>query len=455
MGTNLKSLGLVILVLLSTVQAESKHPIRFADLTKFKRVSDPQISPDGRWVAFAVGEQDIEGNWSRSHLWLVPFLGGEARQLTRGQNSNQRPRWSPDSRSLAFVSDRSGESQVWRIPVEGGEAWQVTRSITGASGVLWSLRGNRLLFTSRVFPECSDRDCNQKKFDQSKTQKIKARLVDRLLFRHWDHWREGRYTHLLATFADGGSARDLTPGAFDSPTWSLGGMDGYDISPDGKEICFTSNREEMSAASTNNDLYVVAVAGGELRKITDNPGSDTSPRYSSDGRWIAYLSQQRAGFESDRQRLMLYERDTRGIHEIKTGMDISISSFVWDFDSRTIYFTAQERVSFPLYKVMLDGGRPLKIVSGGVNGSVRVSADGHTLVFTRQSLTHPAEIHRRPVAGKKVRALTDFNRMLLEELELNSGESFEATSADGTPLHGFLLKPPACSTRGRNIPRCY
>ena len=447
MGTNWKALGLGILVLLAAAPAEGKRPLRFEDLAKFKRISDPQISPDGRWVAFVVGEQDMESNRNRSHLWLVPFLGGEAKQLTRGQNSDQRPRWSPDSRSLAFVSDRSGESQIWRIPVEGGEAWQVTRSPTGASGVLWSHRGQRLLFTSRVFPECSDEDCNQEKFDASKTRRVKARLLDRLLFRHWDHWREGRYTHLLTTSAAGGPIRDLTPGAFDSPTWSLGGMDGYDISPDGEEVCFTSNRDEMPAASTNNDLYVVAVAGVKPRKITDHPGSDASPRYSPNGSWVAYLSQQRAGFESDRQRLMLYERSTRRTREIQTGMDISLSSFVWSPDSRAIYFTAQERGSLTLYKILLEGGRPAKIVSGGVNGSVRVSPDALTLIFTRQSLNHPVELHRGPADGKKMRALTDFNRTLLEELEMNPGESFAAASADGAPIHGFLLKPPKFDSR--------
>ena len=433
---------LALLLLGSAGTVEAKRPIRFEDLMEFQRLSDPQVSPDGRWVAFAVNEQNLENNDSRSHLWLVPFLGGEPKQLTRGKSSESRPRWSPDSRSLAFISSRSGSSEVWRIHVEGGEAWQVTRIATGASGVVWSRRGNRLLITSRVFPECSEEDCNKEKLEQQENGKVKALLLDELLFRHWDHWREGRTTHLLLSSADGKEVWDLTPGPQDSPTWSLGGMDGYDISPDGQEVCTTSNRNPIPAASTNNDLFLVPAGGGEARKITDNPGSDTAPRYSPDGRFIAYLSQERGGFESDRNRLMIYPRDTGVARELKTGFDISVSSFVWAPSSRTIYFTAPERGTSSVFRISLTGQEAERILSGATHGNVRPSPDGRSLVFTRQKLDHPVEIYRSRTDGQEVRPLTNFNQDLVAELEMNPGESFETTAPDGATIHGFLLKPP-------------
>ncbi len=442
MRFNLTALCLTILMLASAGTLEAKRPIRFEDLMKFQRLSSPQISPDGRWVAFVVNEQNLENNDSHSHLWLVPFLGGEPKQLTRGNSSESRPRWSPDSRSLAFISSRSGSSQVWRIHVEGGEAWQVTKVATGASGVVWSRRGDRMLITSRVFAECSEDDCNKEKLDQQENGKVKARLLDELLFRHWDHWRDDRYTHLLVSSADGDEVRDLTPGPTDSPTWSLGGMDGYDISPDGQQVCYTSNRDPNPAASTNNDLFLVGVTGGEARKITTNPGSDTAPRYSPDGRFIAYLSQERGGFESDRNRLMIYPRDTGVARELKTGLDISVSSFVWAPNSRTIYFTASERGTSSVFRISLTGQGAGRILSGATHGSVQPSPEGRSLVFTRQKLNRAAELYRSRTDGSEIKPLTYFNQELVAELEMNPGESFETTAPDGATIHGFLLKPP-------------
>ena len=442
MRFNPTALCLTILMLASARTLEAKRPIRFEDLMEFQRLSDPQISPDGRWVAFVVNQQNLENNDSHSHLWLVPFLGGEPKQLTRGNSTESRPRWSPESRSLAFISSRSGSSQVWRIYVEGGEAWQVTKVATGASGVVWSRRGDQMLITSRVFAECTEDACNKEKLDQQENGKVKARLLDELLFRHWDHWRDDRYTHLLVGSADRDEVRDLTPGPTDSPTWSLGGMDGYDISPDGQQVCYTSNRDPNPAASTNNDLFLVGVTGGEARKITTNPGSDTAPRYSPDGRFIAYLSQERGGFESDRNRLMIYARDTGVARELRTGLDISLPSFVWAPNSRTIYFTASERGTSSVFRISLTGQGARRILSGATHGSVQPGPEGRSLVFTRQKLNRAVELYRSRTDGSGIEPLTNFNQDLVAELEMNPGESFETTAPDGATIHGFLLKPP-------------
>ena len=454
MRFNPTALCLTILMLASALILEAKRPIRFEDLMKFQRLSSPQISPDGRWVAFVVNEQNLENNDSHSHLWLVPFLGGEPKQLTRGNSSESRPRWSPESRSLAFISSRSGSSQVWRIYVEGGEAWQVTKVATGASGVVWSRRGDQMLITSRVFAECTEDGCNKEKLDQQEHGKVKARLLDELLFRHWDHWRDDRYTHLLVGSADRDEVRDLTPGPTDSPTWSLGGMDGYDISPDGQQVCYTSNRDPNPAASTNNDLFLVGVTGGEARKITTNPGSDTVPRYSPDGRFIAYLSQERGGFESDRNRLMIYARDTGVARELMTGLDISLSSFVWAPNSRTIYFTASERATSSVFRISLTGQGARRILSGATHGSVQPSPEGRRLVFTRQKLNRAVELYRSRTDGSGIEPLTNFNQDLVAELEMNPGESFETTAPDGATIHGFLLKPPGFDPRRPTLPCC-
>ncbi len=442
MRINLTVFSLIALLLALVKPLEAKRPINFRDLMMFKRLSSPQISPDGDWVAFIVGEQDLEKNTSRSHLWLVPFLGGEPKQLTHGNSTDSQPRWLPDGRSLAFISGRSGIAQVWQIQVKGGPAKQLTKIPTGVESFSWLGSNNNILVTSRVFADCNGVDCNKEKLKREKDGMVKAQLLDKLLFRQWDHWRNNRYTHLLLSSAKGNETRDLTPGPIDSPTWSLGGMDGYDISPDGQEVCFASNHDPIVAASTNNDLFLLPVTGRKARKITNNLGSDTAPRYSPDGQFIAYLSQERNGFESDRNRLMVYRRETGIPRELKTKLDISVSSFVWAPNSKKIYFTASERGTSSVFSISLTGKKALRILSGATHGNIQPSPNGKGFTFTRQKLNQPIEIYRSGTDGEEISPLTNFNHDLIANLEMNPGESFEVTTPDNATVHGFLLKPP-------------
>lgn len=275
----------IAFVLLSTAGlAQPRRPITYDDLAKVARISDPQISPDGKWVAYVQATVDLEANTTARHLWLVTAEGGEPKQLTRGDGADTRPRWSPDSQTIAFISTRGGKSQIWLIPTNGGEARPLTKISTEADGVTWSAKSAMLLFTSQVYPDCSDNACNQKRLEEAAKSQVKARLISELLFRHWDAWRDGKYTHLFAVPAQGGTPRDLTPGAVDSPTFFLGAPDGYAISPDGKEVCYTSDHSQPPSSvawTTNNDLFLVSSEGGEARNITaNNPGSDASPQYS-------------------------------------------------------------------------------------------------------------------------------------------------------------------------------
>ena len=259
--------------------SQGKHPITFEDLMKVKRISDPQVSPDGRSVAYVETSVDFDANKKTGVIWIVPMAGGEPRRLTMGSDSNSRPRWSPDGKEIAFIYNHNGDSQIWINAAEGWNPRQITSLSTGADGVTWSKKGDWLLFTSQVYPECADEACNKQKVDEAAKSKVKARVIDELLYRHWTDWRDGKYTHLFAVSSKGGTPHDLTPGAFDSPTFFLGAPDGYDISPDGTEVCYTSNRTGHPAWTTNNDLFLVARSGGPAKDVTvDNPGSDASPQ---------------------------------------------------------------------------------------------------------------------------------------------------------------------------------
>src|SRR5580700_6623866 len=291
--------------------AQRKHAMTVDDLLKMHRISGPEVSLEGKWVAYAVSTPDIEANHAVSNIWIVSTAGGDAVQVTQGGRDNS-PAWSPDGKRLAFLSARDGSSQVYVISMDGGEARKVTQLSTGADLFKWAPDGKAIAFTSSVYVDCKDDDCNRKRDEEKDKSKVKARIYDHLLYRHWDHWSEGKRSHLFLMAVDGSTtARDLTAGAnYDVPPDERGSASDINFSPDGKEICFTAVTDKVEAISTNGDLFLVPTSGGEARKITSNPGFDGNPVYSPDGKYIAYHAQLTAGYEADRWRVMLYDRQS-------------------------------------------------------------------------------------------------------------------------------------------------
>ncbi|MDP9147281.1 MAG: S9 family peptidase, partial [Acidobacteriota bacterium] len=274
----------------------TKRAITFDDLRSIHRVADPQISPDGKWVAYSLATPDMEANRNASNVWIAPTSGGAATQLTQSGHDSA-PAWSPDSKTIAFISSRDGNSQVYVISMEGGESHALTHAPGGADIVKWSPDGGTIVFTSSVYPDCKDDACNSARDADKEKNKVKARVYEQLLYRHWTHWSEGKRSHLFVTPADGsGTPRDLTTGAnYDVPPDERGGVADINFSADGKELCFTAVTDKMEALSTNGDLFLVPVNGGEIKQITKNPGFDGNPVYSPDGKYIAYHAQPTAG----------------------------------------------------------------------------------------------------------------------------------------------------------------
>jgi dipeptidyl aminopeptidase/acylaminoacyl peptidase len=434
-------------------QETAKHAITFDDLIKLHRISDPRVSPDGKWVAYTVATPDMDANRNASNIWLVATKGGDALQLTQsGKDSS--PGWSPDGKTIAFLSARSGESQVYLLSMEGGEPQKLTKLSTGADIVKWSPDGKTMAFTSSVYPDCvsrsaaaitNDDDCNSKRDAEKEKNKVKAHVAEHLLYRHWTHWNDGKRSHLFVMLADGSTAaRDLTAGAdYDVPPDERGGPEDIAFSPDGKEICFTAVTDKMEAISTNGDLFIVPVAGGEPKRITTQPGFDGNPVYSPDGKSIAYHAQLAAEYESDRWRVMLFDRQTRKIENLSETFDRSADGLAWSADSKTIYFTAEDETLQPVYAIpSCSCGLPMKIVSEGFNSAISLSADGKTLVFERTSLTIPAEIFIAASDGSGVRQVTHQNDSLLTALEMNAPETFWFDGAEGTKVQAMMIRPP-------------
>ncbi len=436
--------SVLLALLVATAAAQQKHPITFEEMFTMGRVADPQVSPDGQWVAFVVTEYDIDANRGNSDLWLVAIDGSEARRLTSNAAADFSPRWSPDGRQLAFVSTRSGKAQIWLLPLDGGEARQLTTTSTGASGPVWSADGKWILFTSRVYPDCESDDCNRRRDQERAESKVKARVIDQLLFRHWNSWRDGKWSHLFVVSAsEGGPGRDLIRGRLDVPPIALGGAQDYVFSPDGKNVTYVANTDPMVAISTNNDLFTIPVEGGSPRKLTSNPANDNYPQYSPDGRFIAYRAQLRAGFESDRYRLMIYDRRTGRVTNLTENLDRSIGSYTWSPDGKAIYFTAVDQGYSSIHRLDVASHRVSRLTEKSYNANVAVTPDGKTLIFRRQSMRQPFEIYRADVNGRKVRALTHVNDARLADIDMNAPEEVWYEGAGGTKVHGFLLKPPA------------
>jgi dipeptidyl aminopeptidase/acylaminoacyl peptidase len=425
-------------------QEAAKHAISFDDMIQMHRVGDPTISPDGKWVALAVSTPDMSANRNASNIWIVSTGGGEAAQLTQSGHDSS-PAWSPDGKTLAFLSSRDGSSQVYVLSMDGGEAHAVTHLSTGADMVRWSPDGKAIVFTSSVYPDCKDDACNKKRDEEKEKNKVKARVYEQLLYRHWDHWFEGKRSHLFVEPADGsGEARDLNAGAnYDVPPDQRGGPNDINFSPDSKEICFTAVTDKVEASSTNGDLFLVPVAGGEAKRITTNPGFDGNPVYSPDGRFIAYHAQLTPGYESDRWRVMLYDRQSGKSENLTEGFDRSADELNWSANSKTIFFTAENETLQPVYAMAAQAGaEPKKIVAEGFNSGLTISSDGKTLAFGRSSLTVPAEVFIAASNGSGARQVTHQNEPILTKLDMSAPETFWFEGAEGTRVQAMMIRPP-------------
>jgi len=484
----------LIVSLFVPVFAQTRHPFTFEDMMKLKRVGEPEVSPDGKWVLFSAVDVDLDANTESPHIWIVPTAGGQERIIA--DQDADRPRWAPDGRRFAFISNKEGGSQVWVADFDSTAGTvtgmhRLTSIATEAEGELWSPDDKSILFVSNVYPECPDEVCNARKLEEAAKSKVKAMIFTRLLFRHLHAYAEGKRSHIFAIPVDAcvgaadpgcpvGAARDLTPGDYDAPVFSFG-QDEYAFSPDGQEICYTSNHEKNEAASTNNDLWIVPVKVGadasfaqvmaQTKNITaGNPASDSTPLYSPDGRYIAYRTQQRPGYESDRFRLTLYDRKTGEKKNLMEDFDRWVGTFAWAPDSKAIYFTAEDKGESPVYGVFLETSNIVsRIVSfAGYDDSPGVTRDGKSLVFTHESVTAPAEIYRADMADGNVNRgapgtqqgnptlddkvavdlltgiapLTHLNEVVLSQVSVSALESFWFTGAHGDKVEGFLVKPP-------------
>jgi dipeptidyl aminopeptidase/acylaminoacyl peptidase len=437
------SLGVFLaLTLPATVGLAAGRPLSVTDLLAMQRVSEPQLSPDGTQAVYTVAVPDASAGRLVRNLWIVATTTqASPRQLTMsGKDSGAK--WAPDGRRIAFVSSRGGSAQVYVLTVDGtAEPQQLTTLSGGADNVVWSPDGRTIAFTSEVYPDCQDEACNATRSDEAEKKPVRPRLYDHLLYRHWTSWSEGKRRHLFVVPAGGGTARDLLPGAnYDVPPVEREGPHPIAFAPDNKTICFTAVTDRVEATSTNADLFEVEVAGGSPKRLTTNSGFDGAPAYSPDGGTIAYRSQSRPGYESDKWRLVLYDRMSGRQTGLTDAFDRSVDTALWASDGKSLYFTAEDAGVEPLFVVPAGGGTPRSLTPGMTIGEFDVR--GSSIVAARSSLAMPAELYSIAATGTAT-PLTHHNEELLSALDLVRPESFTFAGAGGTEIQGFLVRPPA------------
>ncbi|MDR1841182.1 MAG: S9 family peptidase [Holophagales bacterium] len=435
-----KIFGLAVAVLISGIPAftQNRKPVAIEDLYRLKGVSGLSLSPDGTKLLLQVSSQDINASKRNSNVWLINTTNGEYRQITYSDKSNFSPFWSSDGKTIYFSSNREGGLQLWRISLDGGEAARLTSFAPGAGSPKLLPSGNQVIFTASVFPEAgADAAKNTELLNKLETGPVQAHLADGLLERHWDSWRDFQYTHLFrASFSGGVEA--ITSGKTDFPAYGQS----FDVSPDGKEICAVTNIDEVTALSTNQDLFLISLDGNaKPRRITTNKAFDGDPKYSPDGKWIAYRLQKRPGAESDRFRLAVLDRSTMTERVLTESIDNWVENIRWAPDSKSIYFTIHEKGRTPLCRVDIATGAVSRIIESRAIREYAVSPDQKTIFFTSTSVEKPVEVYAFNTASKAIRQVTKFNEAVVAEVDFRPAEEIWVKGAAGKDIHVFIVKP--------------
>ncbi len=434
---------LSVLILIPVLSAQEKKILTVEQLIDMKRLDAPSVSPDGNWIVYNVRQYSLNTNTYASNIFMQSIDGKTVKQMNSSSYKDLVPTWSPDGRSIAFVSNRSGSYQIYVMALDGGEPRRVTNISTGVSAgnnIVWSPDGRSIAFTSDVYADCDNDDCNRAKDEAREASKVKAQMFDKLPFRVWDSWKDGKRSQLFIADVASGKTSDRIQGDYDVPPIDLGGSTDFCFSPDGKTIAFTMNIEPNIAWSTNNDIFIMPASGGEPKKISVSKGSDNQPVYSPDGKYLAFRSMKRAGYEADKQDLVLYETATGQLFNLTEKWDRSVGEVRWAADSKTIYFDSEDQGYHPIYKIGVEGGTPQQLT--GKNYDQLAGVGNGRLVLRRQTMNQPAELFTTDLEGKNAQQLTNLNTEKLSAIEMNAPEEFWFEGAGKAKVHGFLVKPP-------------
>jgi len=422
---------------------DQTHPFSIHDMLAMDRISDPQVSPDGKLIVFVLRKTDLEENKGLTDLWLIGSDGTNLRRLTSHKAADSNPRWAPDGKSIWFVSGRSDSSQVWRIAIDGGEAEQVTEQPLDVGNLIVAPDGRHIAFTMEVFPDCNTPGETKERLDEIESRKTSGRIYESIFVRHWDTWKDGRRSHLFVMPADGGKAVDIMRGMdADTPSKPFGGPEEMVFTPDGKSVIFTARDVGAEEPwSTDFDLYLAPIDSSERPKcLTEkNRAWDTNPVFSPDGKTLAYLAMARPGYESDRFRIIL-RRWPGGTERVLTeDWDRSPSSICFSSDGTTIYATATNTGQKSLFSIDVKTGATRTIVKQGRAGSPCIAGD--RIVYGLSSLSSPVELFSVNPDGSDVRQITKINSEKIAAVRMGDYEQFTFAGWNDETVYCYVVKP--------------
>ncbi|MFN0205027.1 MAG: prolyl oligopeptidase family serine peptidase [Planctomycetota bacterium] len=432
----------LVVLLLAPFSFAQKHPCSIDDLLAMERVSEPCASPDGQWIVFTKRTIDVAANRGRTDLWLVAADGTKLRQITSDPANDSSAKWSADGKDIYFLSTRSGSSQVWKISIDGGESVQVTKLAGDVGNMLLFPDGKKLIVTLEVYPGTTPEE-TAKRDEAREKSKVKARVYDQLMFRHWDTWEDGKRSHIFVYDIESAAAVDLMKDLdADAPTRPFGGAEEITISPNGKFIVFACKVMGREAAwSTNVDLWISpSDASAPPQCLTlQNKALDNLPAFSPDGETLAYVAMARAGYEADKQTIMLMDRKTKNTKALTEKWDRSAGTLVWSSDGKTIYTTADHLGNKALFAIQTETGNVTALVEKGTCDSPLIAGD--RIVFLHDTLTSPVEIVSVAKDGSGMKPVTTINAARCSQIEWGAFEQFTFTGAHNDTVYGYVMKP--------------
>ena len=436
------SLLSIVLCLSAINVSAQKKAFAIDDLYKIQSVGAPVVSPDGKHIAYTVSKAVLAKGKSFTDIYVMDADGKNSVRITDNGKGNDNPIWTADSKSIYYVSSVTETPQVYLYTVGDKKSTQITNFSMGAADPVLSPDNKLIAFSAEVYPECgADSKRNAETDSIASKGPVQAYVADHLLFRHWTEYAAGKCSHILIFNTETKKYTDVTPGEFVSPVFMLGGGVGFNFSPDSKELCYVSNHSDHPEASTNADLFLVPVTGGEAVNITkDNLAWDGSPVYSPDGKYIAYRKQLIPGYESDKFNIALYNRQNHESTILTEKFDNWIDDIKWNADSRSIYFTGEVTGNQPVYIIDITTKAIKPVIGEKAVFSFDTDKKGY-LYFTSNSVGKPTEMYRLKLSDKKVSQLTSLNLELENAVDIRPADTMWVAGADGIKVEVFIVKP--------------
>jgi len=436
----MKRILLILTFVFFSINLYSQKTFTAEDLNTLKRITEFTVSPDGNWIVYRLSTPSIADNKIYSDLYAISIDGSRTIQITNDNANDWNAVFSPKGSLLAFLSTRDGSPQIYVMDFPDGTPKKVTNIDAGVENVKFSPDGKFFVFTSEVklFKTVAEK--------YPKYDKAKVRIYESLPVRHWDSWIDENYSHVFYLPISGGEPIDIMPGEpYDVPLKPFGGGDQIDVSPDGTEIAYTCKKMTGLdfVKQTNSEIYIYSLKDRTTKNITKGlTGYDWSPLYSPDGKWIAFISLERNGFESDRHRLMLYNRQTGSIAELPKNFDQWIEEKAWSPDSKYLYVAATDSGVVSLFEVSVETGNVRRLTKDRSDHGGLIATRTGMLIYSKQNILNPVEIYALNLKNNKETQITRINQEILNQFKKVKVEERWIESVDGSKVHCWVVFPP-------------